>query len=470
VSQLPKGIPPAEVPVPKDSALGIVVRRNDSGSWEFLLGKRSRRSGFLPGYLAFPGGRLDQEDRPEEDGALERCASREIVEETGISIPPDEWRDAGERITPPFYKVRFRTRFFVAPAPEPCELPDPPPSPQEIESLVFRTAGSVVRAWGEGDALVPPPVLAVLRALDERHPGSIEELVSTARAVNEAEQRCPRIEFAPGIWMLPVKTDTLPPATHTNVWMPGAERFVVVDPGSDDPGELARLVEVIRRREKTGSSPESIVLTHHHRDHVAGAFLLARELGLPVRAHRETIELCERGDDGVEIIEWEDGDVIDLGGASLVAIHTPGHAPGHLVLHLPERRALLAGDLVSGLSTILIDPDEGDMGRYIDSLRRASEIDCRTVLASHGPPLPSKVIERTLAHRLERESRVRSAVEAGPRPLAEIAEEAYEDTPGTIAALAEMQALAHLIGLEKQGKVVRLSGSRFAAKDGDRER
>ena len=72
------------------------------------------------------------------------------------------------------------------------------------------------------------------------------------------------------------------------------------------------------------------------------------------------------------------------------AHHTPGHAPGHLAFHLRERRALIAGDMVGGMSTILIDPEQGDMGAYLDSLERLRRLDCRTLLPGHGPPLPAK--------------------------------------------------------------------------------
>ena len=69
MSELLKGIERAHAPTPRDSALGVIVRRRADG-WHVLLGKRSRQSRFMPGHLAFPGGTLDPEDRPEEPGAL----------------------------------------------------------------------------------------------------------------------------------------------------------------------------------------------------------------------------------------------------------------------------------------------------------------------------------------------------------------------------------------------------------------
>ena len=60
---------------------------------------------------------MEAQDRPGEPGDWERCVSRELAEETGLQIPPDAWRSAGQRITPPMFPLRFRTRFFVADLP-----------------------------------------------------------------------------------------------------------------------------------------------------------------------------------------------------------------------------------------------------------------------------------------------------------------------------------------------------------------
>ena len=84
MSELPEGISRAAPPWPALSALAVVVRRGGAGTWEVLLGKRSRRSRFMPGNLAFPGGRFEDSDGPPDSGGLERCASRELSEETGV--------------------------------------------------------------------------------------------------------------------------------------------------------------------------------------------------------------------------------------------------------------------------------------------------------------------------------------------------------------------------------------------------
>ena len=151
-----------------------------------------------------------------------------------------------------------------------------------------------------------------------------------------------------------------------------------------------------------------------------------------------------------------DGDVLDLDGQIWTALHTPGHAPGHLALHEPSRRWLIAGDLVSALSTILVGLADGDMGLFMDSLRRVAALQVRSVLPSHGAPMPGKSLAAALVHREARELRVLGALDVDvARGLAEIAAEAYADTPSAPPPLRESQTRAHLEKLEREGKASR---------------
>jgi glyoxylase-like metal-dependent hydrolase (beta-lactamase superfamily II)/8-oxo-dGTP pyrophosphatase MutT (NUDIX family) len=420
-----------------------------------LLGLRARGARFMPGQLSCPGGGVDPADRPDTPGAYRRCVRRELIEETGIDVPEGEWIEAGERTTPPMFPLRFRTRFFVAPFPEDVAPHALAPTTGENEKLRLARPRDVLGEWERGRARLPPPILPLMRALAEAE-GSLERVAAALATVNAQEDRAPRIEFVPGLWMLPLHTATLPPATHTNVWMPGSTRFVLIDPGSDEEAEHARLLEVVERRRLLGHRPQAVLLTHHHQDHVSGAARLARALKLPLRAHPATLDILRPALDGIECRPLVDGESVELDRWTLIALHTPGHAPGHLAFHLPGPNLLVTGDLISGLSTILIDPTHGDMGAYLASLERATGLGCRMLLPGHGPPLPGERLDALLEHRRERQRRILGALAPAGTPLSGIAGAAYIDTPGLPPPLIEGQTLAHLVYLEQQDEAQRV--------------
>jgi len=450
MSELPAGVPAAREPEPRDSSSGIVLSPSPAGGWDVLLGLRSRRSRFMPSHLSFPGGVIDPVDRIDEPGAFERCATRELQEETGIAIDPSDWVAAGVRTTPSMFPVRFHTRFFVT-AVEGLKVPESLPSPDEIEELRLLPVAVALREWESGEAKIPPPVLPILRAIADAGAADLEALAGRILEANDLEQRSPRIEFWTDHWMLPVRTATLPPATHTNVWIPGGRRFAVIDPGSTEEDENRRLLEVIARRTAAGGQADSIVLTHHHQDHVGGVERIARELRIPVRAHPETIRRVRSI--SAELVSFGDREQLDLDGVVLRAHHTPGHAPGHLALEIVGTGGWVTGDLVSGLSTILIHPVEGDMQQYIDSLERLRDSAVERLYPGHGPPLPRRALEKLIEHRHERERKIVEQLSDRPEPLSSIATRAYDDAPADLPqALIEGQTLSHLLALARAGR------------------
>jgi glyoxylase-like metal-dependent hydrolase (beta-lactamase superfamily II)/ADP-ribose pyrophosphatase YjhB (NUDIX family) len=411
----------------------------------------------MPGHWAFPGGVMDEQDRAAESGAFARCAARELAEETSLAVAADDLLDAGVRTTPPMFPVRFHTAFFVTEVD--AGQADPVPPSDEIERLLFERPGDVLSRWAQQSCAVPPPVLSLLRALDACIDQPVERIVDALSATNAQEQRAPRIEFVPDIWMLPLRTMTMPPATTTNVWMPGGKRFVVIDPGSTEPAEQARLLEVIERRCALGHAVDAVLLTHEHQDHVSGAAALCAALGLPLRAH-PTVLAASRVAAVDRRESLGDGDTIDLEGMTLRARYTPGHSPGHLAFEVIGREALIAGDLISGISTILVEPATGSMGDYLDSLERMHAKRYRTLFPGHGPPLPGKAFGKLLDHRRQREAAVLEQIGAGGARIEAIARAAYSDVPQMPQALIELQTLAHLVDLERRGIVRHIGDDR----------
>jgi glyoxylase-like metal-dependent hydrolase (beta-lactamase superfamily II) len=110
--------------------------------------------------------------------------------------------------------------------------------------------------------------------------------------------------------------------------------------------------------------------------------------------------------------------------------------------------------MVAGIGTILIPPSDGDMNMYLEQLRRLSDLKPHLIFPSHGPviPLPLEKLEYYITHRRKRHQRVLAAT-SRHNSTADIAIDAYSDTPDAHPILAEDQTLAHLLALEREQKV-----------------
>ena len=274
------------------------------------------------------------------------------------------------------------------------------------------------------------------------------------------------IATAPWIRAVPLRTPTLPPATHTNCYILGESALCVIDPASPWDDERAVLDDVVRALADDGRRVERVLLTHHHVDHVSGAAHLAERLGVPVAAHGETASRLAGRVTVSEILA--DDDVLPYGPRGLRACFTPGHAPGHLCFVDDAAAAIVAGDMVASVGTIIVEPDDGgDMAVYLDSLRRLRRlVDAgkRWLLPAHGPAIAEAAgkLDFYVQHRLEREGRVLSALSATPQTVLELVPPAYPDVPPAIYPLAARSLLAHLIKLERDGKA-RRDGERWLA-------
>lgn len=279
----------------------------------------------------------------------------------------------------------------------------------------------------------------------------------------------PLLQVPPGYRALALRTPTLPPAAHTNCYVVGQRGALIVDPGSPYPGEQALLETLLYRLRGGGGELAAVFLTHHHRDHVSGALAVAQRFDLPLWAHEATFARLPASLASLPQRRLVEGDVIVVDERrELVVLHTPGHALGHLCLLERTPRVaqgtLLAGDMIPGLGTTLIDPSEGSMTEYLQHLRRLAGRGPRQVLPAHGPILAPAVpaIERLVAHREAREQRVLQALAATPRPLAAVAAEAYAELPVTATLLAQRSTLAHLIKLDREGRVRVHAGQRWS--------
>ncbi|MGW3140633.1 MBL fold metallo-hydrolase [Streptomyces sp. NPDC001139] len=122
-----------------------------------------------------------------------------------------------------------------------------------------------------------------------------------------------------------------------NVWLVGDDDEVVVIDAAHDADAIAAAVGERRVR--------AIVCTHAHNDHIDAAPELAARTGAPVLLHPDDLPLWKQTHpDRSPDAELADGQVLSVAGVELTVLHTPGHAPGAVCLHVPALGALFSGD------------------------------------------------------------------------------------------------------------------------------
>jgi recombination protein RecT len=230
--------------------------------------------------------------------------------------------------------------------------------------------------------------------------------------------------------------------------------YIAIDPGPNDAQHLERLWRA------AGGDIRMIVCTHSHPDHSPGAAPLQARcrlrppvLGLPsqLTARPASAFTPDRA--------LADDETLVLEGAgrthTLRVVHTPGHAANHLCLVLMEDGLLFSGDHILNGSTTIVDPPDGDMTAYLDSLDRLSAISQAEgidfILPAHGYVIgaAAQAIVRLKAHRLAREAKVLSAMQARPQgSLPEWVELAYDDVPPRLWPIAQRSLLAHVQRIE----------------------
>ena len=437
-------------------AASVVLFRT-APEFKVLVIRRAAALRFLSGFTAFPGGMSEPVDYDEDIFELAKsCALRELSEELGLKTSyVNSLRSGlvhiGTWATPEYLVDQFDTYFFAVEIEH--DLEDVVLDPHEVDEMEWVHPTELSLRWERCACLLAPPTQVIIKRLAER--GALERLSE----YSEGQGLPPRYSrIRPYITLFPQYTPTLPPATHTNCYLIGHDELLIVEPATSQDWSESALRVFLQDQIESGKRLFAVVLTHRHHDHVVGVADMVNHFHLEVWAHPETAARVS-----LPISRTlEDGDLIELdGGVCLEVLHTPGHAPGHIVLLDERSLSLVVGDMVAGIGSIIIDPDDdGDMGDYLASLSLIKNLAPSCLLPSHGPVIGGTIekIDQYISHRLMREGLILEAVVGAQCRLKAIVDNAYQDTPsflkdGPNGGLAGRSALAHLNKLVKDGVI-----------------
>jgi glyoxylase-like metal-dependent hydrolase (beta-lactamase superfamily II)/8-oxo-dGTP pyrophosphatase MutT (NUDIX family) len=415
----------------------------------------------------------------------------ELLHEQDLYLPASELAYCGHWITAPGRARRFDTRFFVAAAPE-----GQAGSHDDAEMVhhIWITPREALERGARGEIELVHATREILNQLKNfpaagealRHIRALKEIETNRACIalgKEGEKVFRRIDpqYHEIHWSDPEETGKttydliagepkrldrwvtrliapnpgMMTGPGTNTYIVGENEHAVIDPGPDIASHIEKILAF--------GNIKWILCTHTHMDHSPAAAAIkaatgAQLLGRPAPAGQ--------GQDASFKPDFvlENGQRIDLNGISLRAIHTPGHASNHLCYLLESTRMLFTGDQVMQGSTVVINPPDGDMRAYLQSLEKLIDEDLAIIAPGHGYLIgaPQKELRRLIAHRLAREQKVVNAlVKIGPASVDELLPLVYDDVPVRIHRVAARSLTAHLDKLTADG-AVRTAGERYS--------
>ena len=187
-----------------------------------------------------------------------------------------------------------------------------------------------------------------------------------------------------------------PLATNCVVlWNEGSHTCTVVDPGMSSPEGLQQLTDFFKAHDLT---PEAILLTHGHFDHVWGVDKLLALYSVPVYMHPADKDITEKMTAGFSSVQGfsflqhkfttedvADGEVLTTAGTAWKVIHTPGHKEDSICFYFEQEGLIFTGDTLFQESIGRTDLPGGDMPTLQRSLVRLMRLPAETtVYPGHG--------------------------------------------------------------------------------------
>ena len=234
-------------------------------------------------------------------------------------------------------------------------------------------------------------------------------------------------------------------------WLIRGRVTTLIDAGTGQPQHLDEV-----QRALNGALLAQVLVTHGHVDHASGVTALATKFP---GARFLKMPWPER--DSRWPVAWEplvDGSTVAAGDDTLVAVHTPGHAPDHLCFWHEESRTLFCGDLAVKGTTVYIPPNlGGDLTEYLASLERVLALEPARLLPAHGEVIddPGSVLRGYIEHRQEREEQILDALRQGDASPDAMVARIYRGLKDALVPIARESVLAHLLKLQREGRAGR---------------
>ena len=258
------------------------------------------------------------------------------------------------------------------------------------------------------------------------------------------------VVIAPGVRRLVAPNPGMMTGPGTNTYLVGEDEVAVIDPG---PAIAAHLDAI---QDQSPGPVRWILVTHTHPDHSPAAMPLAEQtgaelMGIPApdgKVQDKTFKPDR---------QLGDGDLLETGEFVVRAVHTPGHASNHLCYRHEAQRMLFTGDHIMSGSTVVIDPPDGNMLHYLESLERLKTLDLAALLPGHGSQIntPEDAVNQLIEHRLNREAKVIAALRDHPNlDLRGLTPYVYDNVDASLHRLASRSLLAHLLKLEAEKRAV----------------
>ncbi|MEV4078827.1 MBL fold metallo-hydrolase [Nonomuraea fuscirosea] len=321
-----------------------------------------------------------------------------------------------------------------------------------------------------------------------------------------AEQR-PQ-DVGGGVWSVPVPIPGNPLGYTLVYAVESPKGPVLIDAGWNHPDAWEALSGGLAALGLDVSAVRGVVVTHFHPDHaglagqvreVSGAWIAMHEADAALvrmineyeagaQADMQADMLRRAGADPAEAAQavgerpvppaqpdrvLHDGDLVDLPGRKLRALHTPGHTPGHICLHLEDADRLFTGDhvlpdITPHVGIYPYDRDDIDpLGDFLDSLDRVGDLGPLDALPAHEwifPDVAARAVQ-IRHHHEEKLERLRALLAQRPQPLTiwEVASmmtwnRPWEDLAPVLKGMAAGEAAAHLRTLEARGLISRVTG------------